>query len=141
MLKTMLATASFAASFAALTSLATPVNAQTGYATWYGNENHQWRRADGKPYHPSEIGCAHRTIKLGTLIRVTNLKNGRSVVCPVNDRGPYAHGAILDLSIGARNAIGAGGLTRVSIEIVSGRFKASLYRGTHILPTPRPSSH
>lgn len=99
-------------------ALAMPAAAETGIASWYGNENGQWRMANGRRYYPDRISCAHKTIKLGTQVRVTNLSNGRSIVCPVLDRGPYAPGRVLDLSRGAARAIGAGGLTRVRIEII-----------------------
>lgn len=90
--------------------------AETGIASVYGNENGQWRRADGKRFNPREIVCAHRTRELGSIIRVTVLATGRSIRCPVLDRGPYVRGRILDLSEGAARALGVRGLARVSIH-------------------------
>jgi rare lipoprotein A len=90
--------------------------AEEGIASVYGNEHGQYRRADGKRFIPSQIVCAHRSRKLGSIVRVTNLKTGRSIVCPIRDRGPYARGRILDLSTGAARALGIRGLAKVKIE-------------------------
>ena len=63
---------------------------QTGWATWYGDGNyHGAVRADGQAFDPDEIGCAHRSIPLGTEIIVEAKDTGRMIVCDVNDRGPY----------------------------------------------------
>lgn len=90
--------------------------AQEGIASIYGNENGQWRRADGHRYYPSQIGCAHRTRRLGSTVRVTVVRSSRSIVCTINDRGPYVRGRIIDLSTGAARALGVSGLTRVRID-------------------------
>lgn len=82
----------------------------------YGNEHGQWRRADGKSYHPWSIGCAYKRGRLGAIVRVTVLKTGRSIRCTVNDRGPYVRGRIIDLSMGAARALGVSGLARVRID-------------------------
>ena len=64
---------------------------QTGWATWYGDGNyHGAVRADGEPFDPDEIGCAHRSIPLGTEIIVEAKDTGRMITCEINDRGPYA---------------------------------------------------
>jgi len=64
---------------------------QTGWATWYGDGNyHGAVRADGEDFDPKEIGCAHRSIPLGTEIIVEAADSGRMITCEVNDRGPYA---------------------------------------------------
>lgn len=89
--------------------------AQEGIASVYGNENGQWRRADGKRYVPSQIGCACRSGRLGRILTVTNLQNGLSLRVPCNDRGPFVRGRIIDLSKGAARALGVHGLTRVRI--------------------------
>ena len=88
--------------------------AEEGIASTYGSESGS-RRADGRRFRPSEIGCAHKTRKLGSTVRVTNIKTGRSIMCPINDRGPYIRGRILDLSTGAARALGVSGLARVRI--------------------------
>lgn len=97
----------------------TAAHAEVGWCSWYGNENGQFRMANGQHFYPDRISCAHKTIKLGTRIRVTNLKTGRSIVCPVLDRGPYVRGRIVDLSRGAARALGVGGTARVRVEVVS----------------------
>ena len=64
---------------------------QTGWATWYGDGNyHGAVRADGQAFDPDEIGCAHRSIPLGTEIIVEAKDTGRMITCKINDRGPYA---------------------------------------------------
>ena len=89
--------------------------AEWGVASVYGAESGK-RRADGHPFHPSEIGCAHRSRKLGSIAHVTNLATGRSIVCPINDRGPFVRGRILDLSTAAARALGVHGLARVRVD-------------------------
>lgn len=91
-------------------------HAETGTASVYGNENGQWRRADGNRYRPQQIGCAHKTRRLGSVARVTVIATGRSIHCTINDRGPYIRGRILDLSVGAARALGVRGLARVRVE-------------------------
>src|SRR3989442_1292590 len=76
----------------------TRVRAEEGIASVYGSESGS-RRADGQAFHPAAIGCAHKTRPLGSLVRVTVLATGRSIACPINDRGPYIRGRILDLSV------------------------------------------
>lgn len=94
----------------------TRLHAEEGIASVYGSESGS-RRADGKPFRPSEIGCASRTLRLGTTHRVTVIATGRSILCPVNDYGPAAwtH-RLLDLSVAAARALGVGGLARVRVE-------------------------
>ena len=64
------------------------------------------RLATGEAYDPSALICAHRTLPLGTKLRVSNPKTGRSVVVTVKDRGPFVHGRVLDLSVAAARALG-----------------------------------
>jgi len=80
---------------------------QVGLASWYG-EPHQGRlTASGVPFDMRRLTAAHRTLPLGTRLRVTSLVNGRSVVVRLNDRGPYIPGRVIDLSQAAARAIGA----------------------------------
>lgn len=90
-------------------------SSEVGIASVYGSESGK-RRADGKPFRPSQIGCAHRTRRLGSVVPVTNLANGRRILCPINDRGPFVGGRILDLSTGAARALSCSGLCRIRIE-------------------------
>jgi rare lipoprotein A len=94
-------------------------------ASCYGREHHQWRTATGALYDPSRLTAAHRSWPFGTRVRVTNLRNGRSVAVIIKDRGPAAwtHRAI-DLSLGACRAIGNRGLARVFLQIIGGPHEA-----------------
>lgn len=70
---------------------APPPAQEVGWATWYGDGwGHGAVRADGAPFDPGEVGCAHRTIPLGTEVVVEAKSTGRRIVCEINDRGPYA---------------------------------------------------
>jgi peptidoglycan lytic transglycosylase len=99
---------------------ATPVAATTGDASWYGGEFADRPTASGERYDPAKLTGAHRTLPLGSKVRVTNLHNGRSVLVTINDRGPYARRRSIDLSYGAARALGMlrRGVARVRIELV-----------------------
>jgi rare lipoprotein A len=73
-------------------------DAQLGLASWYGEFHHGLQTASGEIFDMTQLTAAHRTLPLGTRLRVTNLENGRIVRVRVNDRGPYVAGRILDLS-------------------------------------------
>ena len=90
----------------------------SGMASFYGNESGS-RTASGQRFNQSAMTCAHRSLPFGTKLRVTH--GGRSVVVTVNDRGPFVHGRVLDLSTGAARAIGltSAGVGRVTAEVVS----------------------
>ncbi|MGN6107872.1 MAG: septal ring lytic transglycosylase RlpA family protein [Kofleriaceae bacterium] len=75
-----------------------PVKIQHGKATWYGGKHHGGPTASGERYNKHAMTAAHRTIKMNTWVRVTNKRNGRSVVVRINDRGPYGKGRIIDVS-------------------------------------------
>ena len=91
-----------------------------GHASWYGEEFAQRPTASGERYDPGKLTGAHRTLPLGSRVRVTNLQNGRSVLVTINDRGPYAGRRAIDLSYGAARALGMiqRGIARVRIELV-----------------------
>ena len=72
--------------------------------------------ARGKRFKANEVSCAHRTEAFGTVFVVTNLENGKKIECPVQDRGPYARGRVLDFSLGAARKIGCEGLCRVTVR-------------------------
>ena len=72
--------------------------------------------ARGKRFKANEVSCAHRTEAFGTIFVVTNLENGKKIRCPVQDRGPYARGRVLDFSLGAARQIGCDGLCRVTVR-------------------------
>ena len=88
------------------------------HASWYGQEFARRRTASCDRFNPHGMTGAHRTLPLGTRLRVTNLSNGRSVLVTINDRGPFIARRELDLSYGAARAIGMvnRGVERVLIE-------------------------
>jgi rare lipoprotein A len=92
--------------------------AETGIASWYGPDFHGHKTANGEIYDQNEMTAAHRTLQMPSLVRVTNLENGRSVVVRVNDRGPYARGRLIDVSKRAAELLGfiSKGTARVRIE-------------------------
>ncbi|MCC8393481.1 septal ring lytic transglycosylase RlpA family protein [Paraburkholderia sp. MMS20-SJTR3] len=91
---------------------------QTGRASWYGRFFHGRRTANGERYDMHALTAAHRTLPLGSYVRVTNPSNSRSVVVRINDRGPYARGRVIDLSMAAASKLDMrhSGTARVQIE-------------------------
>lgn len=83
-----------------------PAYDRVGLASWYGREFHGRRTATGRPFNMYELTAAHQTLPTGTLVRVRNLENGRSVVVVIADRGPFAKGRIIDLSWAAADRLG-----------------------------------
>ncbi|RFC69517.1 MULTISPECIES: septal ring lytic transglycosylase RlpA family protein [Mesorhizobium] len=81
-------------------------NAQCGKASWYGPGFHGRSTASGERFNQSNLTAAHKYLPFGTKLRVTNARNGKSVVVRINDRGPYVRGRLLDLSKGAATQIG-----------------------------------
>ena len=85
-----------------------------------GKASYYWqgqRTANGEAFKPDGISCAHKTLPFNTRIRVTNLNNGKSVVCRVNDRGPFIAGRVVDLSRGAARAINMTGAGVVPVRV------------------------
>jgi rare lipoprotein A len=101
---------------------------QVGRASWYGRQFQGHRTASGEAFDLNLLTCAHRTLPIGTLLRVTNLSNRRSVMVRVNDRGPVPTGRIVDLSYGAARSLGFNrkGSVRVRLERVDGAEAALL---------------
>jgi rare lipoprotein A len=91
---------------------------QSGTASWYGPGFHGKKTASGQIYNMHAFTAAHRSIRLGTKVKVTNLSNNKSVIVLINDRGPFGRGRIIDLSNAAKKRISMGGTARVSIEII-----------------------
>lgn len=79
---------------------------ETGIASWYGRDFDGKATANGETYDMHALSAAHKTLPLPTLVRVTNLENGRSVIVRVNDRGPFVKDRLIDLSYAAANALG-----------------------------------
>lgn len=89
------------------TPLANPVGyVASGSASWYGNDFHGRLTANGEIFSATAISCASPVLPLPSYVRVTNTDNGRSVVCRVNDRGPYMHGRVMDLSYRTAEILG-----------------------------------
>jgi len=92
---------------------------QQGLGTWYGKEQHGGPTASGERFNRFAFTAAHRSLPMGTRVRVTNRKNGRSVEVRINDRGPYGR-AIIDLSEAAARKLDMieAGVVPVTIEVV-----------------------
>ena len=91
-----------------------------GVASYYGHELAGNRTASGERFNPSAMTAAHRSLPLGTKLRVTNKANGDAVIVRVNDRGPFTKSRLIDLSLGAAREIGMvrTGTARVTVEIL-----------------------
>src|SRR5215211_724363 len=88
---------------------------QTGAASWYGPGFHGKRTANGETFNTNALTAAHKTLPFGTQVRVKNERTGKSVVVRINDRGPYAHGRVIDLSKAAAEAVGISGVGQVTL--------------------------
>jgi rare lipoprotein A len=99
---------------------------QTGIGSWYGTKFHGRKTANGETYDMNGISAAHRTLPMPSFVRVTNLDNGRTLNVRINDRGPYAHGRILDLSRRAAQLLGyeKQGTTRLRVRILADESRA-----------------
>ncbi len=88
-----------------------------GKASWYKMGT---RTASGERFNPNGLTAAHRSLRFGTRVKVTNLKNGKSVIVRINDRGPFIHNRIIDVSMGAARKIGLVrmGVARVKVEVL-----------------------
>jgi rare lipoprotein A len=105
-----------------------PLAVETGNASWYGAPYHNRRGSNGEIYDMNQLTAAHRTLPLGSTVRVTNLKTGHSTVVRITDRGPFVEGRIVDLSLAAAKQadIWQAGVAKVRLEV---------------LRTPVPSDH
>jgi len=81
------------------------VYVETGMASWYGPPYHNRRASNGEVFDMNALTAAHRTLPLGSIVRVTNLQTEHSVVVRINDRGPFVTGRVIDLSLAAAKAI------------------------------------
>jgi rare lipoprotein A len=97
-----------------------PVFEETGMASWYGAPFHNRRGSNGEIYDMNAMTAAHRTLPLGSIVRVTNVKTGHSAVVRITDRGPFIEGRILDLSQAAAKAVDViqPGVARVRLEVL-----------------------
>lgn len=110
----------FLASLAVVSVLVTAEPALAERASWYGQRFHGQITASGEPYNMWEMTAAHRRLPLGTVVRVTNLRSGRSVRVRINDRGPYVPGRHIDLSKMAAHKLRMleNGVAPVDIEVI-----------------------
>jgi rare lipoprotein A len=92
--------------------------AQSGVASVYAYEG--GKTASGERASAKALTAAHRTLPFGSKVRVTNKRNGKSVVVRINDRGPFIKGRVIDVTPAAAKALGFSGLTRVSLEQIGG---------------------
>ena len=92
---------------------------ETGLASWYGRQHQGRRMADGAAFDMRAMIAAHRSLAFGTIVRVTNLDNGRAIKVRIRDRGPFIDGRIIDLSANAGRVLGITreGVAKVRIEV------------------------
>jgi len=99
-----------------LPGFAATAQAQSGMASIYSYKSGP--TANGEHSHPGGLTAAHRTLPFGTRVRVTNRRNGHSVVVRINDRGPFVRGRVIDLTPAGAHALGFSGLTPVALAVV-----------------------
>ena len=101
---------------------------QRGMASWYGKKYHGQKTSSGETYNMYAMSAAHPTLPIPSYARVTNVANGRSVVVRINDRGPFLHGRVIDLSYAAAHKLGyiQAGAAQVEVEAVIPGKRAGL---------------
>ncbi|MGV8074023.1 MAG: septal ring lytic transglycosylase RlpA family protein [Syntrophobacteraceae bacterium] len=114
---------------------------EEGMASWYGADFHGKSTSCGEPYDMYAMTAAHKTLPLGTYVKVVNLDNGRSIIVRVNDRGPFVQGRIIDLSCKAAHELGSArpGLARVRVEAVQVASEQHIGQNTYWKVDPVPS--
>ncbi len=95
-------------------------HSESGQASYYGNEFHGRKTANGERFDQGKLTAAHRTLPFGTRVKVTNTQNGKSVVVRVNDRGPFVKGRVIDLSSSAFKSLASlnAGVVPVRIQVI-----------------------
>lgn len=116
---------------------------ETGIASWYGPGFHSQATANGETYDENDLTAAHKTLPMPSLVRVTNLENGRSIVVRINDRGPFVNNRIIDMSRRGAQLLGfeQNGTAKVRVEIMKDESmllaaKASSKGGDSFSPAP-----
>ncbi|MGQ9370302.1 septal ring lytic transglycosylase RlpA family protein [Azospirillum sp. A39] len=111
---------------------------ETGLASWYGPGFHTESTANGEVYDEMELTAAHKTLPMPSLVRVTNLDNGRSVVVRVNDRGPFVHGRIIDMSRRGAQLLGfeGRGTAKVRVQVLADESRAIAIAARNNTPAP-----
>jgi len=99
---------------------AKPLSSEIGRASWYGPPYHNRRGSNGEVYNMHAMTAAHRTLPLGSVVRVTNLKTGHAALVRITDRGPFIPGRVLDLSLAAARKLDvyAPGTAEVKVEVL-----------------------
>jgi len=92
--------------------------AEVGKASWYGRIFQHKKTASGEPYDMFDLTAAHRTLPIGSWVKVTDLKTDRSVVVRINDRGPVQPNRVIDLSYEAAKILGMRGVDRVRLDVL-----------------------
>jgi rare lipoprotein A len=95
-----------------------PAKPQVGRASWYGRIFQHKKTASGEPYDMFDLTAAHRSLPIGSWVKVTDLKTERAVVVRINDRGPVAPSRIIDLSYEAAKVLGMRGVDRVRLDVL-----------------------
>lgn len=105
------------------------VTAEDGLASWYGGKFHGRMTSSGEVFDTNQLTAAHRTLPFGTVVKVTNLDNGKSVLVKINYRGPFVDGRIIDLSRAAAIELGMidSGVAHVSLQIVEFVSQSDLF--------------
>lgn len=118
---------------------------RTGVASWYGKKFHGHLTANGEVYDMFAMSAAHATLPLPSIVRVTNLKNGRQAVVRVNDRGPFHHNRIIDLSYAAAMKLGVldTGTAHVKVDIMHVDENGLLTVGnqSNMIPVQAPTNN
>ncbi|MBP2298759.1 septal ring lytic transglycosylase RlpA family protein [Azospirillum picis] len=111
---------------------------ETGIASWYGPGFHEKTTANGEIYDQNELTAAHKTLPMPSLVRVTNLDNGRSIVVRINDRGPYANGRIIDMSRRGAQLLGyeGPGTAKVRVQVLAEESRAIAAAARQGTPAP-----
>src|SRR5262249_33575983 len=101
-----------------LVVMSSAANAQSGIASIYAYSGA--KTANGEHASPRAMTAAHRSLPFGAKVRVTNLRNGRSAVVRINDRGPFVKGRVIDVTPAAAQALGFSGLAPVKLDVLHG---------------------
>lgn len=110
--------------FATISHLPAVAESSTGIASFYWQDQ---KTANGEQFDKNALTAAHRTLPFGTLVKVTRVATGQSVIVRINDRGPYIKGRVIDLSLAAAREIGLTrkiGITKVRVEVIKAEVKA-----------------
>jgi rare lipoprotein A len=99
---------------------------QSGIASWYGPTFHGKKTANGEKYDQNALTAAHKTLQMPSIVRVTNLENGRSIIVRINDRGPFSKGRVIDMSSRSADLLKfkGTGTAKVKLQVLGAESKA-----------------